>query len=64
LAIGVVIRRVRKAPLRVVTSAVNRSINPITGPVQARRDSPFAPRRASGTALEVARAAKARSNGC
>jgi hypothetical protein len=58
LAIGVVILSVRNAPLSVVTSAVNRSINPITGPVLARRDSPFAPRRASGTASEEARCQK------
>src|SRR5262249_40656374 len=56
LAIGVVILSVRKAPLRVVKSAVKRSIKLMPGPVLALA---FAPRGASGSAWEVESASKA-----
>src|SRR5262249_43045547 len=56
LAIGVVILSVRKAPLRVVKSAVKRSIKLMPGPVLALA---FAPRGASGSALEAASVSKA-----
>jgi hypothetical protein len=58
LAIGVVILSVRNAPLSVVTSAVNRSINPMTGPVLAGAAIRRSRREASGAASEEARCQK------
>jgi hypothetical protein len=49
---------VRNAPLSVVTSAVKRSINPMTGPVLAGAAIRRSRRGASGTASEVARCQK------